>query len=210
MNIIILGPPASGKGTQAERISKEFSIPHISTGSILRHAIENKTGLGLKAKKYVEAGELVPDELMDELVKERLSFRDCNSGFILDGFPRDIEQARALENIRAVEYAFDITLSEDEAVKRLAQRRECPRCGKTYNLKTMPPRKKGVCDDCNTRLSRRKDDNPDAIRNRMKVYEKQAGPLRDYYNSENTLTRIDGGKNIEEVGGEIRKNLYIP
>lgn len=207
MNIIFLGPPGSGKGTQAEKISRDYAIPQISTGNILRHAIENDTELGRQAKKYMSAGDLVPDELIDKVVAERLSYRDCNKGFILDGFPRDLEQAEALEDIRAIEYVFEIYVPDQVLVKRLSQRRSCTSCGKTYHLTNKKPEKEGVCDNCGNPLIQREDDNPETIMNRLKVYHEQTEPLREYYNKENLLIPLDGTKPLNDLYAEIKKSL---
>jgi len=207
MNIILLGPPGSGKGTQSEKLSEDYGLPHISTGNILRHAIENETKLGVKAKQYMDEGDLVPDELVDEIVKERLSFRDCNKGFILDGFPRDIEQALDLESIRGIDYVFQIKCPDDVIVDRLSNRRICPKCQETYHLKYDPPSKEKVCDECGSDLIQRDDDKPETIKKRLKVYHQQTEPLIEYYNKENLLHRIDGEKKPDEIYGEIKSRL---
>ena len=207
MNIVLLGPPGSGKGTQAEMISADYKIPHISTGNILRHAIENETDLGRKAKGYMDAGELVPDDVIDGIVDERLSYRDCNKGFILDGFPRDLHQAKALEDIRAVEYVFNIECPDELIIKRLSKRRQCSSCGCTYHQDNKPPRKKGVCDECGEKLICRPDDEPDTIKNRLKIYHEKTEPLVEYYNRENTLITIDGGRSLDEIYGKIKEHL---
>ncbi|MBD3388029.1 MAG: adenylate kinase [Candidatus Altiarchaeales archaeon] len=197
-NIIMLGPPGSGKGTQAEMISEKYGWPQISTGNILRHAIEAKSKLGLEAESYMGRGELVPDEVVDGIVAERLSHEDCRSGFILDGFPRDLHQAHALEEIASIDHVFDIRVPDQAIVDRLSKRRVCD-CGETYHLEYNPPRAEGVCDECGKPLYQRDDDNEGTIRNRLKVYHEKTEPLIGYYREKGLLVELDGTRDIGEV-----------
>jgi adenylate kinase len=205
-NIIMLGPPGSGKGTQAERISEKFGWPQISTGNILRHAIENKTQLGLQARGYIDRGELVPDKVVDGIVSERLSHKDCAKGFILDGFPRDLEQAKALEKITQIDAVFDIKVPDETLIKRLSARRVCD-CGETYHLIHNPPKKGGICDKCGKKVYQRKDDTEATISHRLSVYHQQTEPLISFYRKRNLLIEIDGIKNIEDIFASIKSHL---
>lgn len=201
-NIVIFGPPGSGKGTQAALLSESFGLPHISTGNILRHCIESGTALGLKAKGYMDSGELVPDEIVDEMVSERLSQTDCVSGFILDGFPRDIHQAHALDEFSKIDMVLDIRVADDEIVKRVGQRMVCE-CGQTYSVPDNPPKKRGVCDICSERLQRRDDDTPETVLRRLEVYHKKTEPLIGFYRKRGLLREIDGSLDIEGVKKQI-------
>ncbi len=203
MNIILLGPPGCGKGTQAEMLSERYSLPHISTGNILRHAIENKTKLGLEAKSFMDQGELVPDKVIDGIVSERLKIRDCNNGFILDGFPRTLEQAKELETIRSIDFVFDFVIPDNLIIQRLSKRRVCADCGSTYHLITKPPAKTGVCDSCNSKLIQREDDSESTIRHRLEIYHKQTEPLIKYYSIERNLITLDGSTPIMKLLDEI-------
>ncbi len=211
MNIILLGPPGAGKGTQAKKISENYSLPHISTGDILRENISNNTPLGLKAKAYMSRGELVPDELLITIIKERLSRSDCSGGFLLDGYPRTIPQADALQMIltesgRKLDIVLNIEVDDEELVKRLSGRRMCA-CGTSYHLDFNPPEKEGFCDSCKGKLYQREDDRPEAIRTRLTVYKKQTQPLINYYVKKAILRRIDGNKDILAIFEDIKKVL---
>ncbi len=211
MNIILLGPPGAGKGTQAKKISENHSLPHISTGDILRENISNNTALGIKAKSYMARGELVPDELLITIIKERLSRSDCLGGFLLDGYPRTIPQADALQMIltesgRKLDVVLDIDVEEEELIKRLSGRRMCA-CGASYHVDFKPPGKEGICDVCKGKLYQREDDKADAIRNRLVVYKKQTQPLIDYYAGKGILRIIDGSKDISAISNDINKVL---
>jgi adenylate kinase len=211
MNIILLGPPGAGKGTQAKKISENYSLPHISTGDMLRENINNNTPLGLKAKSYMSRGELVPDELLITIIKDRLSRSDCSGGFLLDGFPRTIPQADALQMIltessRKLDVVLNIDVDDEELIKRLSGRRMCA-CGISFHMVFNPPEKEGICDACNGKLYQREDDKSDAIRNRLIVYKKQTQPLITYYTKKNILQRIDGSKDISAIFKEIKKIL---
>ena len=211
MNIILLGPPGAGKGTQAKKISETFSLPHISTGDMLRENISNNTPLGLKAKSYMSRGELVPDELLITIIKDRLSRSDCSRGFLLDGYPRTIPQADALQMIltessQKLDIVLNIDVDDEELIKRLSGRRMCS-CGTSYHVMFNPPEKEGFCDACNGNLYQREDDKAEAIRNRLVVYKKQTQPLITYYTKKNILQRIDGSKDISEIFEDIKKVL---
>ena len=197
-NIILLGPPGCGKGTQAERLSQKYGWPQVSTGNILRHAIESKTELGLKAKAYMDRGELVPDKVVDDIVEERLSHVDCAKGFVLDGFPRDIEQAKDLDKIAKIDFVFDIEVPQEVIVTRLSQRRVCD-CGETYHLEYKPPKKPGICDKCGKQIYQREDDREQTIKHRLQVYHKQTEPLVRYYKKQRNLVEIDGSKSIDDI-----------
>ena len=211
MNIILLGPPGAGKGTQAKKISEIFSLPHISTGDMLRENISNNTPLGLKAKSYMSRGELVPDELLITIIKDRLSRADCSGGFLLDGYPRTIPQADALQMIltessRKIDFVLNIEVDDEELIKRLSGRRMCA-CGTSFHIVFNQPEKEGICDTCNGKLYQREDDKADAIRNRLVVYKKQTQPLINYYKNKNILRRIDGSKDISMIFEDIKKVL---
>ena len=179
MNIIFLGPPGAGKGTQAQRVCDELKIPQISTGDILRRAIKEETPVGLKAKAYVESGKLVPDEILVEIIKDRLAQDDCKPGYILDGFPRTVPQAEALEKIAKIDVVVEIAVADEALVKRLSGRRVCLNCGATYHVSTLGG--KTTCDKCGEELIQRKDDNPETVQNRLNVYHSQTAPLISFY-----------------------------
>jgi adenylate kinase len=211
MNIILLGPPGAGKGTQAKKISENHSLPHISTGDILRENINNNTPLGIKAKSYMSRGELVPDELLITIIKERLARSDCSGGFLLDGYPRTIPQADALQMIltesgRKLDVVLNIEVEDEELIKRLSGRRMCA-CGASYHVDFNPSGKEGICDKCNGKLYQREDDKADAIRNRLVVYKKQTQPLINYYMEKGILRTINGSKDISAISDDINKVL---
>jgi len=212
MRIILLGPPGSGKGTQAEFIKKKLGISHISTGDMFRKAIEEGTELGRKAKEYLDSGQLVPDEITVGIVRERLNESDCERGFLLDGFPRTVTQAEALDEIlkeKGVELdaVININVSREELIKRLTGRRICRNCGATYHIIFNPPAVENTCDKCGGELYQRKDDTEETIINRLEVYKKQTEPLIQYYENRGILKNIDGGQSIDEVTREIGISL---
>jgi len=204
MNLILLGAPGAGKGTQVEFLTKKLGIPAISTGNILRAAIKEGTPIGLKAQEYISAGKLVPDEVIIGIVKERLSQKDCENGFILDGVPRTIGQAEAIEkagiNITA---AVLLDVPDEIIEQRMAGRRTCVNCGATYHVVTRPPKKENVCDECGSELTRRKDDDPETVRTRLKVYHEETEPLVDYYRDRGKLHVVDGSRTPEETNAQV-------
>ena len=208
MNIILMGLPGAGKGTQASEIVKKFPIPHISTGDMFRKAIKDETDLGKEAKSYMDRGELVPDEVTVGIVKERISEDDAKKSFLLDGFPRTIEQAEALNNImseldRNIDAVINIEVPEEELMNRLTGRRICEKCGTTYHLVFNPPKVDGVCDIDGGKLYQRKDDNPETVSNRLSVNVKQSKPILEYYDEKGVLKNIDGAKDIDEVTKDV-------
>ncbi len=212
MKIILLGPPGAGKGTQAKSISKEYNIPHISTGDIFRKNISEKTPLGLEAKGYMDSGKLVPDELTINLVKDRLTHEDCKNGFMLDGFPRTVKQAEALDaflkerNID-IDAALLIDAPKDLIIERMTGRRVCSKCGETYHVTNIPPKVEDVCDLCGSALIQRKDDNLETVIERLEVYDRQTQPLVEYYKGRGKLMSVDGSKEQHEVFKDIRDLL---
>lgn len=208
MRAILLGPPGAGKGTQADIIVKEFSIPHISTGDIFRQNIKEETELGKKVKTYIEQGLLVPDELTVELVKDRLLKDDCKLGFLLDGFPRTIAQAEALQGAlntmnQNLDYVVNIEVKKELLVERAVGRRICKVCGKTYNVTLNKPSTEGICDECSGELIQRKDDYEETVTKRITVYQEQTEPLIDYYTKKGIIININGEKSISEVSEDI-------
>ena len=204
MRLVLLGPPGAGKGTQAQVLSKDLNIPHISTGDMLREALRSASSLGLKAKEYMDQGALVPDELVIELVRERLSKPDAKKGFILDGFPRTPEQAESLgKTLKSLNMPLDVTLyfktSLAVIIRRLGGRRICGQCGKTYHMTNFRPKSQGICDACHGKLIQRPDDREEAIENRLQVYEKQTAPLIDYYKKINLLDEVSGDLEVDDL-----------
>ena len=198
MRIVLLGPPGAGKGTYASYFKKKYCIPHISTGDIFRAEIAKNTELGRRIKEYIEKGLLVPDEIVIEVVKQRLSQPDCEKGFILDGFPRTIAQAKALDKITKIDAAIHLYVPMEVAVDRLSNRYICPKCGRIYNLKFMPPKNDLVCDDDGAPLIRRKDDEPEVIRKRYEIYYQTFQPIIDFYKEKDILIEFDN-----TVGSEV-------
>jgi adenylate kinase len=203
MNLIFLGPPGVGKGTHADLISREFSIPKISTGDILREEVKNRTGLGLKAKSYMDKGELVPDDLVIEILKQRLKQSDCKEGFILDGFPRTINQAKSLEGFVKIDLVINLLLSREEIINRITGRLTCKNCGEIYHRKNMPPKKPGICDKCGGELYQREDQKVEVVENRLKVYEEQTKPLIEYYREKGILKDIDAEGDVKIVSKRV-------
>ena len=199
VNLILLGAPGAGKGTLASYLIEKMGIPSISTGNILREAIKNGTPLGQQAKGFMDAGQLVPDELVINLLKERIAKRDCKSGFILDGFPRTIPQAEALDEVAKIDCALAIEIPFEMIEKRMTGRRVCLRCGATYHVDANPPRVAGICDICGDKLIIRSDDQPDVVRRRHETYREQTEPLIGYYQKQGKLKTIDGTQGIRET-----------
>jgi adenylate kinase len=204
MDLILLGPPGSGKGTQAKKMVERYHLPQISTGDILRAALKEKTPLGLEAKQYMDQGKLVPDEVVVGIVRDRLKASDCRGGFILDGFPRTVPQAEALGTTlktmnRAIDHVISIEVANAELLKRLGGRRTCRNCGAMYHLVFDPSKKEGVCDKCGGVLYQRADDQEKTIRERLKVYDEQTAPLIAYYRGKGLLRAIDGVGKVEEI-----------
>ena len=204
MKLLLLGPPGVGKGTQAWKLAEKYGIPQISTGDMLRDAIQKGTELGLKARSYMDSGKLVPDEVVIGIVEERLAMSDCAGGWILDGFPRTLQQAGALDvmlykNNSGIEHVLSLEVREDDVVKRLSGRRSCEGCQKTYNIYFNLPKTEGVCDICGGRLIQRKDDEEATVRNRMMVYRESTEPLISYYKERGTLKSVDANGDIDAV-----------
>ena len=214
MKIIMLGAPGAGKGTQAKKIADLCKVPHISTGDIFRANIKQGTELGKKAKTYMDAGELVPDELVCDLVVDRIQQDDCTEGFILDGFPRTIPQAEALTNAlnaieQKMEYALNIDVPDENIIHRMAGRRACVGCGATYHVEFNPPKVQDVCDVCGEALVLRDDDKPETVMNRLNVYHEQTKPLIDYYEKQGIVHTIDGTQTMDQGVSDIRKILGV-
>ena len=208
MKIIMLGAPGAGKGTQADKICAKYNIPHISTGDIFRANIKNNTELGQRAKSYMDKGELVPDELVVDLVVDRIKADDCTNGYVLDGFPRTIPQAEALDAALAaindkVDYAINVEVPDENIINRMSGRRACVACGATYHIVHIPTKVDGVCDKCGAELILRDDDKPETVKNRLNVYHEQTQPLIDYYTAKNVLHEVDGTKAMEDVFSSI-------
>lgn len=212
MNLVLMGLPGAGKGTQAERIVDDYGIPHISTGDMFRAAMKEETQLGLEAKSFIDKGELVPDEVTIGIVRERLGKNDCEQGFLLDGFPRTVAQAEALEEIlkdlgRTIDYVINIKVDKDALMERLTGRRICKDCGATYHLVFNPPAKENVCDKCGGELYQRADDNAETVSTRLEVNLKQTEPLLNFYSEKGYLANIDGAKHINDVYADIKDLL---
>ena len=209
MNIILMGPPGAGKGTQAEFIKAAFPIPHISTGDMFREAVSNGTTMGVEAKKYMDAGKLVPDEVTIGVVEERLAKADCNQGFLLDGFPRTIPQAEALDRVLAklgkkVEVALDISVPDEILLARMSGRVSCVDCKAVYNTKFNPSEKEGICGKCGGALVQRSDDKEETVKNRLKVYKEQTQPLIDYYAAQGNMKTVDGNRDTKVVFQDVK------
>lgn len=208
MKLIMLGAPGAGKGTQAQILSDKYCIPTISTGAIIRGAIKNETPTGKLAKDYIDRGELVPDDVVIGIIKERLSEDDCKDGFILDGFPRTIPQAEALDSLGIeIDRVVDIEVDDDLIVERLSGRRECSKCGATYHIVNNPSQKGDICERCSAPLTRRADDNPETIKSRLAVYHSQTEPLIEFYKSKGNLLVADGNGSLDATNDAIIKAL---
>ncbi|MCR5422329.1 MAG: adenylate kinase [Bacilli bacterium] len=212
MRLVIMGPPGAGKGTQAALIKEAYNIPHISTGDMFREAISNKTALGIEAKKNIDKGMLVPDSVTISLVKERLSQSDCKKGFLLDGFPRTIAQAQALDEILKelnikLDAVINIDVDFNVLVDRIIGRRVCPKCGASFHIVNQPPKKEGICDACGATLVQRKDDTKETVVTRLDVYTNQTKPLLDYYNKQGIVKNVCGLGDIDVIFSNIKKSL---
>ena len=212
MKIVMLGAPGAGKGTQAKKIAGKYGIPHVSTGDIFRANIKNGTKLGMQAKAYMDAGNLVPDEITIGMLLDRIHQEDCEKGYVLDGFPRTIPQAESLtaalkERGESIDYAIDVDVPVENIIRRMSGRRACLSCGATYHIVYNAPKKEGVCDQCGEPLVLRDDDKPETVQNRLNVYHRQTQPLIDYYKKEGVLAQVDGTQDMEQVFQDIVKIL---
>ena len=208
MKVVMLGAPGAGKGTQAKMIADKYNIPHISTGDIFRANIKNGTELGMEAKKYMDQGLLVPDELTVRILLDRVAQDDCKNGYVLDGFPRTIPQAEVLDSELTklgdhIDYAINVDVPDENIVKRMSGRRACLTCGATYHIEHVPPKKEGICDVCGSELVLRDDDKPETVKNRLNVYHEQTQPLIDFYTKKGVLKTVDGTVPMEEVFAAI-------
>ncbi|MDP4120987.1 MAG: adenylate kinase [Bacillota bacterium] len=208
MNIILLGAPGAGKGTQAEVICDRLNIPAISTGNIIREALKSGTEMGQKAKSFMDAGALVPDEVVIGIIKERLALSDCENGFILDGFPRTIPQAEALDSMGVkIDKVISIEVSDDKIIKRMSGRRVCEKCGASYHLEYKAPTQEGTCDKCAGTLIQRKDDHPDTVKARLDVFHTETEPLKSYYEKQGKLSLVEGQEKVEDTTALLLKQL---
>ncbi len=208
--LILLGPPGAGKGTVGGRLSEIYNLPLISSGDLLRENVNNHTELGEKANSYIKKGELVPDELVEEIIEDRIKREDCNYGFILDGFPRTLKQAEDLEKIlqdKGVPIVIYLSASDDFLIERLSNRRICENCGAIYHLINLPPKEEGICDKCGGKLIQREDDKPEVIKRRLEVYHKLTQPIIDYYRKKGNFFKISGEGNLEETITRIKEIL---
>ena len=212
MKLILLGAPGAGKGTQAKMIAEKYSVPHVSTGDIFRANIKNGTELGKEAKKYMDQGLLVPDELTVKILLDRVAQDDCKNGYVLDGFPRTIPQAQVLDKALselddAIDYAINVDVPDENIIRRMGGRRACLTCGATYHVEHIPPKKEGICDACGSELVLRDDDKPETVKNRLDVYHKQTQPLIDFYEAKGILKSVDGSVPMEDVFAAITEIL---
>ena len=212
MNLMVFGAPGAGKGTQAKFLVEKYKIPQISTGDMLRAAIVEKTAMGLEAKRYMDAGELVPDSTIIGIIEERLAKEDCKNGFILDGFPRTLAQAEALDELlkkqgKKIDKVLSFEVPDELIISRIAGRRVCPKCGASYHIEFNPPKIEGVCDECGTKLITRKDDNADTVKNRLSNYHSQTAPLVDFYKDRGVFVQIDGSQKLEKVTQDMFAKL---
>jgi adenylate kinase len=213
MNLVLLGPPGAGKGTQAERLAEEFKLPHVASGDLFRENLKNKTELGMLANRYIAEGELVPDDVTIAMIRDRLKQPDCEEGVILDGFPRTLAQAEGLKEIfaglgRTLDGVLYIAVSDEELVHRLSGRRICRRCQTPYHVQFKPPQKQGVCDTCGAEIYQRDDDKPETVRARLGVYHQQTSPLIDFYRQYGLLTEVDGSGDIETVSSALSEAVH--
>ncbi len=199
MKLVIFGPPSAGKGTQAQKLSKKYGIPQVATGDLLRKAVADKTPLGLKVKSFLDQGKLGPDDLIVQLIKERVAKPDSENGYLLDGFPRTMGQAKELEKMTSIDLVLNIVVDFEALVERAVGRRTCPKCSAVYHIKFNPPMNEGICEKCGSKLIQRDDDKEDTVRNRLKVYMEQTAPLIEYYRKKGKLVDIDGSGGIDAV-----------
>lgn len=212
MNLMVFGAPGAGKGTQAKFLVQKYNIPQISTGDMLRAAIVQKTDMGLEAKRYMDAGELVPDETIIGIIKDRLEEDDCKNGFILDGFPRTITQAKALDDLmkssgKKLDFVLSFDVPDELIIQRIAGRRVCPKCGASYHIEFNPPKTEDICDTCGSKLIIRKDDNADTVKNRLSNYHSQTSPLIDFYKDMGIFVQIDGSQELSKVTKDMFDSL---
>lgn len=205
MKLVIFGPPMAGKGTQAQKLSKQYGIPQVSTGDLLRKAVAERTPLGLKVKSYLDQGRLGPDDFIVRVIKERVDKPDCKNGYIFDGFPRTMGQARELEKMTDVDLVLNIVVDFEELVERAIGRRSCLSCGAVYHVKFNPPMNEGVCERCGSKLVQREDDKEETVRKRLQVYQEQTAPLIEYYKKKGKLVDIDGSGGIDAVFAQMVK-----
>ena len=210
MKLILLGAPGAGKGTQAAEISKRLNIPTISTGNILRQAIKDGTEVGLQVKSLMDAGKFAPDELIMQILSERLAQSDCQNGYILDGVPRTLAQAEALQAAGIVfDHVVSLEVADEDIQRRMAGRRACPNCGATYHIETLPPKQEGVCDTCGGALVLRTDDAPETVRHRLEVYHAQTEPLKDYYSKQGLLREVAGNGDINSITAAVMEAMGL-
>ncbi len=212
MNLMVFGAPGAGKGTQAKFLVEKYGIPQISTGDMLRAAIVEKTAMGMEAKRYMDAGELVPDSTIIGIIEERLAKEDCQKGFILDGFPRTLAQAEALDELlekqgKKIDKVLSFEVPDELIIKRIAGRRVCPKCGASYHVEFNPPKAEGICDACGSELIIRKDDNEETVKNRLSNYHSQTAPLVDFYKNKGVFAQIDGSQKLEKVTQDMFAKL---
>ena len=208
MKIIMLGAPGAGKGTQAKMLAEKYGIPHVSTGDIFRTNIKNQTELGMEAKKYIDQGLLVPDELTVKILLDRVAKDDCKNGYVLDGFPRTIPQAEVLDKAvselnESIDFAINVDVKDENIIRRMSGRRACLKCGATYHIEHIPPKQEGICDTCGSELVLRDDDKPETVKKRLEVYHEQTQPLIDYYNKKGILREVDGSQDMKDVFNAI-------
>ena len=209
MKVIFLGPPGSGKGTQAKILSNNVNIPQISTGDLFRENIKNKTELGIKAQSFMDQGYLVPDEVTNGMAKERLERNDCESGYILDGYPRTIPQAKFLDTVQNIDKVVNFELNEEEVVKRISGRRTCKTCGEMFHLMFKKPQKEGICDKCSNGLIQRPDDAPESVKVRLEVYKKQTEPLIEFYKDQGKILNVSALSSIDEIASKVKEVLEL-
>ena len=205
MKLVIFGPPSAGKGTQAQKLSKKYGIPQIATGDLLREHVAKKTPIGIKVKEILDSGRLGPDDLIVQMIKDRVSLPDCKNGYLLDGFPRTMNQAKELEKMTDIDLVLSIVVDPEVLVERAVGRRICLRCASVYHVKSNPPRKTGVCDKCGTALVQRDDDKEETVRKRLKVYQEQTAPLVNHYRRKGKLVDIDGSRGIDGVFDQMTR-----